>query len=197
MNLIQRLSNSLFSQTQFILTSVSVLAVAGTILELSGGMWDAISHILREPEFFWTIQHITVYSGVAMIGVSGVFGFFLLIKKKIGGNLKKGITIIIIGSTMQLVAGYGDSLSHDMFGIDGLVSWSHQPLETGLVLSSLGAFLILSESHSQKFKKFLPVSIMTLIFSLCWIAFNLSLLLGSTIQCLPFYEIFSSGCAVL
>jgi len=89
MSLIQRLSNSFFSRTKFILLLVSMFAVFGTILELSGGMWDAVSHVLQEPEFFWTIQHIAVYSGVAMIGASAILGFFLLIKKKSYWNFEK------------------------------------------------------------------------------------------------------------
>jgi hypothetical protein len=197
MRLIQKLSNSLFSRTKVLLGLVSICAVFGTLLELSAGIWDAITHVLEEPEFFWSMQHIAVYSGVAMIGTSGIFGFLLMFKKKINGTLKKGIKIIIIGSILQISAGYADSLSHDLFGIDGLVSLSHQPLELGLVLSALGAFLILSDPRTQNFSKFRPISIMTLILSISWIGFNLSLLLGNTILCLPFYEIFSSGCAIL
>ncbi len=197
MSLIQKLSNSLFSRTKVLLGLVSIFAVFGTLLELSSGIWDATSHVLEEPEFFWSIQHIAVYCGVAMIATSGIFGFILMFKKKINGTLKKGIKIIIIGSILQISAGYADSLSHDLFGIDGLVSLSHQPLELGLVLSALGAFLILSDPRTQNFSKFRPISIMTLILSISWIGFNLSLLLGNTILCLPFYEIFSSGCAIL
>ena len=197
MKLIQKLTNSLFFRTKVLLGIVSFCAVFGTLLELSGGIWDATSHVLEEPEFFWSIQHIAVYCGVAMIVTSGIFGFILMFKKKINGTLKKGIIIIIIGSILQISAGYADSLSHDLFGIDGLVSLSHQPLELGLVLSALGAFLILSDPRTQNFSKFRPISIMTLILSISWIGFNLSLLLGNTILCLPFYEIFSSGCAIL
>jgi len=197
MRLIQKLTNSLFFRTKVLLGLVSIFAVFGTLLELSAGIWDAISHVLEEPEFFWSIQHIAVYCGVAMIGTSGIFGFILMFKKKINGTLKKGIKIIIIGSILQISAGYADSLSHDLFGIDGLVSLTHQPLELGLVLSALGAFLILSDPKTKNFSKFRPISIMTLILSISWIGFNLSLLLGNTILCLPFYEIFSSGCAIL
>lgn len=197
MHLIQKLTNSLFFRTKVLLGIVSLFAVFGTLLELSSGIWDATSHVLEEPEFFWSIQHIAVYCGVAMIVTSGIFGFILMFKKKINGTLKKGIKIIIIGSILQISAGYADSLSHDLFGIDGLVSLSHQPLELGLVLSALGAFLILSDPRTQNFSKFRPISIMTLILSISWIGFNLSLLLGNTILCLPFYEIFSSGCAIL
>ena len=182
---------------------VSLFAVFGTLLELSSGIWDATSHVLEEPEFFWSIQHIAVYCGVAMIVTSGIFGFILMFKKKINGTLKKGIIIIIIGSILQISAGYADSLSHDLFGIDGLVSLSHQPLELGLVLSALGAFLILSDPRTQNFSKFRPISIMTLILSIIWIGFNLSLLLGNTIfvfhfmkffhQVVPFYNFLTFG----
>ena len=197
MRLIQKLTNSLFFRTKVLLGIVSLFAVFGTLLELSSGIWDATSHVLEEPEFFWSIQHIAVYCGVAMIVTSGIFGFILIFKKQINGTLKKGIIIIIIGSILQISAGYADSLSHDLFGIDGLVSLSHQPLELGLVLSALGAFLILSDPRTKNFSKFRPISIMTLILSISWIGFNLSLLLGNTVLCLPFYEIFSSGCAIL
>jgi len=197
MRIIQKLSSTILSKTPEFLLLLSILAVFGTILELTGGIWDAVSHIMREPEFFWTIQHVSVYTGVAMISSSGILGGILLAKKTVSGNLKRGIIIIIIGSVTQISAGYVDSLSHDVYGIDGLLSWSHQPLEFGLVLSALGGFLILTELKGDGYKKLRTVSIFALIFSLCWIGFNLSLLVGSTILCLPIYEIFSSGCAIL
>jgi len=132
-----------------------------------------------------------------MIGTSSIFGSILLLKKKVSGNLKKGIKIIIIGSVIQISAGYADSISHDVFGNDGLLSWSHQPLEIGLILSSLGGFIILCDPRLEKFSKILPISITTLILSIMWVGFNLSLLMGGTILCVLIYEIFSSGCAIL
>ena len=197
MSLIQKLSSSILLRRQTLLEIISLLAVFGSLLEIIGGIWDATSHILREPELFWTIQHVAVYTGVAMIASSGILGVIFLITKKIIGNLKRGLQIIIIGSVLQVSAGYADSLSHDLFGIDGLVSWSHQPLEIGLLLSALGGFLIMTVMKNQKFKKLLPVSILTLIFSISWLGFNLSLIFASPVLCTLVYEIFSSGCAVL
>ena len=197
MSLIQKLSYSIFLRTEIFFTIITLLAVFGSLLEITGGIWDATSHILREPEFFWTIQHATVYSGVAMIASSGILGSIFLIKKKNDRNLKRGLQIIIIGSVLQVSAGYADSLSHDIFGIDGLVSWSHQPLEIGLLLSALGGFLMMTVIKNQKLKKLLPVSILTLIFSISWLGFNLSLIFASPVLCILVYEIFSSGCAVL
>jgi len=197
MSLIQKLSSSILLRRQTLLEIISLLAVFGSLLEITGGIWDATSHILREPELFWTIQHVAVYTGVAMIASSGILGAIFLITKKVTGNLKRGLQIIIIGSVLQVSAGYADSLSHDLFGIDGLVSWSHQPLEIGLLLSALGGFLIMTVIKNQKFKKLLPVSILTLIFSISWLGFNLSLIFASPVLCTLVYEIFSSGCAVL
>ena len=197
MSLIQKLSSSILLRKQTLLEIISLLAVFGSLLEITGGIWDATSHILREPELFWTIQHVAVYTGVAMIAISGILGAIFLITKKVDGNLKRGLQIIIIGSALQVSAGYADSLSHDLFGIDGLVSWSHQPLEIGLLLSALGGFLIMTVIKNQKFKKLLPVSILTLIFSISWLGFNLSLIFASPVLCTLVYEIFSSGCAVL
>jgi hypothetical protein len=197
MSLIQKLSSSILIRREALLEIISLLAVFGSFLEITAGMWDATSHILREPESFWTIQHVAVYTGVAMIAGSGILGAIFLITKKVTGNLKRGLQIIIIGSALQVSAGYADSLSHDLFGIDGLVSWSHQPLEIGLLLSALGGFLIMTVMKNQKFKKLLPVSILTLIFSISWLGFNLSLIFASPVLCTLVYEIFSSGCAVL
>jgi len=196
LHLIQKLSNSL-SNPRTIVKLVSLLAVFGTLVELSAGLWDAASHMLQEPELFWTVQHVAVYSGVGMIASSGILGSILLMKKFVIGNLKMGIKIIIIGSIIQISAGFADSISHEVFGIDGLISWSHQPLEFGLILSALGGFLILTNIKDKKFRKILPVSIITLILSISWIGFNLSLPLGGIVLCLPAYEIFSSGCAIL
>lgn len=193
--IIQKLSNKLTPNR--LVGIVSILAIFGTVVMISGGVWDAISHALQEPEFFWTIQHVTVYSGVAMTSSAGILGSILIIKKQSSGILKKGIKIVIIGAAIQIVAGLGDSISHDVFGIDGLVSWSHQPLEFGLVLSALGGFLIIKSINNQGLKKILPFSIMTLILAISWLGFNLSLLVGGTILCLPVYELFSSGCAIL
>jgi hypothetical protein len=197
MSLIQKLSSSILLRREALLEIISLLAVFGSFLEITAGIWDATSHILREPELFWTIQHVAVYTGVAMIVGSGILGTIFLITKKVTGNLKIGLQIIIIGSALQVSAGYADSLSHDLFGIDGLVSWSHQPLEIGLLLSALGGFLIMTVMKNQKFKKLLPVSILTLIFSISWLGFNLSLIFASPVLCTLVYEIFSSGCAVL
>ncbi|MBT8251623.1 MAG: hypothetical protein KJO99_02155 [Nitrosopumilus sp.] len=197
MKLIARLSNSTFTKSSTLVSLVSILAVIGPIVIVSAGFWDAISHLQKEPEFFWSPSHIVVYFGVSMTTCAGIMGSILIIRKSVHGLLKTGIKLVIVGSVLQIISGFGDSLSHDLFGIDGLISWSHQPLELGLVLASLGAVLILKNREHTKLKIFLPFSIVAFLFFSTWLIFNLVLIFGHTIQCIQIYEIFSSGCSIL
>ena len=197
MKLIQRISNLSIAKSGTILSLVSILAVIGPIMVVSAGFWDAISHLQKEPEFFWSPSHIVVYTGVSLTSCAAIMGGMLMLRKSLHGSLKTGIKIVIAGSIIQIISGFGDSLSHDLFGIDGLISWSHQPLEFGLVLASLGGVLILKNREHTKLRLFLPFSIVAFLFFTTWLIFNLFLLFGHTIQCIPIYEIFSSGCSIL
>ena len=197
MKLIQRLSDSTLAKSSTLVSFVSILAVIGPVVIVSAGFWDAISHLQKEPEFFWSPSHMVVYTGVSMTACGAIMGCMLIIRKSVHGSLKTGIKLVIVGSILQIVSGFGDSLSHDVFGIDGLVSWSHQPLEFGLVLASLGGVLILKNREHTRLKVFLPFSIVTFLFFTIWLSFNLVLIFGHTIQCIPVYEIFSSGCSIL
>ncbi|WP_316506624.1 hypothetical protein [Nitrosopumilus sp.] len=197
MKLIQRISNSRLARPGIIISFVSIFAVIGPVVVVSAGFWDAISHLQKEPEFFWSSSHILVYTGVSMTGLAAVTGLILILKKSVHGSLKTGIKLVIAGSIIQAISGFGDSLSHEVFGIDGLISWSHQPLEFGLVLASLGGFLIIKNREHTKLGVFLPFSIIAFLFFTIWLLFNLVIIFGHTIQCIPVYEIFSSGCAIL
>ena len=197
MRLIQHISNSSFAKPAILISIVSILAVLGPIVVVSAGFWDAISHLQKEPEFFWSTPHIIIYTGVSLSTSAAILGFVLLCKNKVKGSLKTGIKLVIIGSIIQVVSGFGDSISHEIFGIDGLISWSHQPLEIGLVLASLGAVLILKNRENTRLKIILPFSIVAFLFFTIWLAFNIVLIFGHVIQCIPVYEIFSSGCAIL
>ena len=186
---------SLASNSQLVI--ISILAVIGPILILVAGIWDAINHIQNSPEFFWSDPHIVVYSGVFMVAIAAVFSINLLMKNSIHGILKRGMQLVIIGSVMQIISGFGDSISHDVFGIDGLLSLTHQPLEIGIVLSALGGFLIIKARQNSNLKVFLPFSIVTFLLVTSWLGFNFALYFGHYVQCIPIHLIFSSGCSVL
>jgi len=197
MKLIQRISNCILAKPATLASIVLIFAVIGPVVIVSAGFWDAISHLQQEPEFFWSIQHIIVYTGVSMTSCAALIGCILLFRRSVHRSLKTGIILVITGSVIQLISGFADSLSHDIFGIDGLISWSHQPLELGLVLASLGGVLILKNREHTKLKVLLPFSIVAFLFLTTWLIFNLFLIFGHTIQCIPVYEIFSSGCSIL
>ena len=135
MKLIQKITNSAFVKPSVVISFVSILAVIGPVVVVSAGFWDAISHLQKEPEFFWSPSHIVVYAGVSMTSCAALLGAIMMFRKSIHGSLKTGIKLVVVGSIIQIFSGFGDSLSHELFGIDGLISWSHQPLEFGLVLA--------------------------------------------------------------
>ena len=196
-NLLYKVSNHLCLESNSQLSIISILAVTGPVIILLAGIWDAINHIQNEPEFFWSDPHIVVYAGVTLVAIAALFSVNLLIKNSIQGILKRGLQLVIIGSIMQIVSGFGDSISHDIFGIDGLLSYTHQPLEIGIVLSALGGFLIVKSHQNSNLKLFLPFAIVTFLLMTAWLAFNFALYFGHYIQCIPIHLIFSSGCSVL
>lgn len=195
--LLEKVSNRLCLKSNSQLSIISILAVTGPLVILVAGIWDAINHIQNSPEFFWSDPHIVVYAGVTLVAVASLFSINLLIKNSINGILKRGLQLVIVGSIMQIVSGFGDSISHDMFGIDGLLSLTHQPLEIGIVLSALGGFLIIKSRQNTNLNAFLPFSIVTFLLMTTWLAFNFALYFGHYIQCMPIHLIFSSGCSVL
>ena len=195
--LIEKVSDRLCLKSNTQLSIISILAVIGPLVILVAGIWDAINHIQNSPEFFWSDPHIVVYAGVTLVAVASLFSINLLIKNSINGILKRGLQLVIVGSIMQIVSGFGDSISHDMFGIDGLLSLTHQPLEIGIVLSALGGFLIIKSRQNTNLNAFLPFSIVTFLLMTTWLAFNFALYFGHYIQCMPIHLIFSSGCSVL
>ena len=188
--LLEKVSNRLYLKSNSQLTIISILAVTGPLVILIAGIWDAINHIQNEPEFFWSDPHIVVYTGVTMVAIASIFSINLLRKNSIHGILKRGLQLVIIGSIIQVISGFGDSISHDMFGIDGLLSLTHQPLEIGIVLSALGGFLIIKSRQNTNLKTFLPFSIVTFLLMTTWLAFNFALYFGHYVQCMPIHLIF-------
>jgi hypothetical protein len=170
------------------------LSVLGTFAVLLGGIWDSASHALKVPDHFWTIQHVTVYSGVTLVALSAAFGTLISLKNK---KIIMGITMLLIGSMMQLGGGYLDYNFHEIYGIDGLVTASHLTIESGLLLTSIAGFFTISKFSYNKIKIIVPFSIVNILFSCTWIGFNLALLIGATMLCIPVYELFSSGCSVM
>jgi len=195
--ILEKVSDRLTISSKTQLSVIAILAVLGPLVILTAGVWDAVNHIQNTPEFFWSDPHIIVYTGVSMVAIAALFSVNILKRNSVMGIMKKGMLLVIVGSVIQIVSGFGDSLSHDLFGIDGLISLTHQPLEIGIVLSALGGFLIIKSRQNSSLRAFLPFSIVTFLLMTSWLAFNFALYFGYYIQCIPIHLIFSSGCSVL
>jgi len=194
MTISQVIHDSFLARQKDILFIISILSIFGTFAVLLGGIWDSASHALKVPDSFWTIQHVTVYSGVIVVTLSATFGTMISLKNK---KIIFGITLLLIGSLLQLGGGYVDYNFHEIYGIDGLVTSSHLTIESGLLLTSIGGFLTISKFGYYKAKKIVPFAIVNVLFSVTWISFNLALLIGATMLCIPVYDLFSSGCSVM
>ena len=196
MRLLSGSHKSFLFRSELLSYMISILATCGTFIVLIGGVWDASSHELRIPDTFWTVQHMTIYAGASIVALAAVLGVLAIVK---GGNKKihGAITIIIVGTLAQLLGGYFDYNFHTKYGIDGLVTPSHLTVETGLLLSAIGGMIMISKIRKTWLKALIPISIITVLLSASWIGFNLSLLLGAVLECVPVYQLFSSGCAVM
>src|SRR5690349_21744530 len=116
MKILPMLYGSFLSKQNTVLLIISTLAILGTFTVLLGGIWDSVSHALRVPENFWTIQHITIYTGAGIVVSSAALGTLISLKNK---KFNREIMVILIGATMQLGGGYVDYSFHEIYGIDG------------------------------------------------------------------------------
>ena len=181
----------------YLIKIVAVLAVIGGPVTLVSIMWDAGMHVLREPETFWSIQHVAVYTGVSFIVSSAILGSALLIKYQFSKKTSIGIKFLVAGAVMLIASGYADSVSHEIFGNGELVSIPHIFLESSPALGALGSFILLKEISSEKLKRLIPISTIIAFLAIMSIGFNLLMIFGGEVLCIAVYGFFSSGCAIL
>ena len=185
-------------QQNFLLATIAVLAIFGTMLEIISLVWDSSSHITQDTDEFWRIHHIAVYSGAGMITISALIGLKFLIKRHPNNKIRNGIKLIIIGTGVQLFSGYMDSISHYFYGIDGKISITHTfGLEASLIPVAIGGFIILIQLDNVKIKKLIPFAIFTILTAIFPVFFDVVLLIAGPIICAHVFEIVSYGCAIL
>jgi hypothetical protein len=116
-----------------------VIGTLGAFLQIGGTSWDVTSHLMLEPETFFTPSHTVLYSGIGLLVLSaGIGGFVLFRNKEIGGkSYTVAFKLLIVGSAVSLVAGPSDFLWHEEFGVDGLLSPPHLALITGMLINSV------------------------------------------------------------
>jgi hypothetical protein len=119
--------------------AILIMATAGAFLQIGGTSWDITSHIMQEPETFFTPSHTVLYTGVGLLTIAAGIGSILLIKNKKlrTKSYATAFKLLIIGSTISLVAGPSDFLWHEAYGVDGLLSPPHLALATGMLINSI------------------------------------------------------------
>lgn len=154
--------------TPKILTFVLVISLFGSVLEIWGGSWDITSHALGAPESFFTPPHAVLYSGVGISLIAAITALVMVVKDKeiLQKSFSLGLKLIIIGSIIQIVAGPGDYLWHELFGTDGLLSPTHLTLITGILIQSVGIIIGLTRMIQYNFKVTKPS--ITVGFSALW-----------------------------
>ena len=135
-------SNRTYSATKIGLLSLTI-ATAGAFLQIGGTSWDVTSHLMTEPETFFTPSHAVLYAGISLLTIAaGIGGFVLIRNKEIRRiSLATGFKLLIIGSMVSLAAGPSDFLWHEAFGVDGLLSPPHLALITGMLINSIAVVL--------------------------------------------------------
>ena len=47
--------------------AILVIATAGAFLQIGGASWDITTHIMEQPETFFTPSHTVLYTGVGLL----------------------------------------------------------------------------------------------------------------------------------
>ena len=81
--MLSRLNSKIFLQNIVELyLLIFILATLGSIMQISGTSWDITSHLMFEPESFFTPSHTLLYSGIGLIIIATVLITHLYIKNK-------------------------------------------------------------------------------------------------------------------
>jgi hypothetical protein len=179
--------HSVFSKkhNMTILMIMLIMASCGSILQIAGTSWDVTSHVMEQPETFFTPSHAALYIGVGLLAVPAGTSVILLIRNANlrGSSVATSLKLLIIGSIISLVAGPSDFLWHETFGVDGLLSPPHLALITGMLINSIGTVLglarivvlITSPSRQRLIRAAMIPAFAALWFTTTWYVYMFSL----------------------
>lgn len=126
------------------------IASMGSILQIIGGNWDVTSHLLLQPETFFTPSHTLLYGGILLLSISALIAVFFFKKENEIRNdpLSLSLKFLIIGSALSIVSGPSDFVWHGVFGVDGFLSPTHLLLISGMLINSIGTVMGLIRMNS-------------------------------------------------
>lgn len=168
-----------------IIVAILITATCGSFLQIAGTSWDVTSHIMQEPETFFTPSHTVLYTGVVLLTLAAGIGGVLLFRNKElrGKSFAIAFKLLIIGSAVSLVAGPSDFLWHETFGVDGLLSPPHSALITGMLINAVATVVglarisihIPSPSKQRLIKAAMVPAFAALWFTTTWYVYMFSL----------------------
>jgi hypothetical protein len=168
-----------------IIVAILITATFGSFLQIAGTSWDVTSHIMQEPETFFTPSHTVLYTGVVLLTLAAGIGGVLLFRNKElrGKSFAIAFKLLIIGSAVSLVAGPSDFLWHETFGVDGLLSPPHSALITGMLINAVATVVglarisihIPSPSKQRLIKAAMVPAFAALWFTTTWYVYMFSL----------------------
>lgn len=179
--------NDIFSKKHSMTTIITMLIIAtcGSFLQIAGTSWDVTSHIMQEPETFFTPSHTVLYAGVGLLTIAaGTSGFLLIRNNELRGrSFATPLKLLIIGSTISLAAGPSDFLWHESFGVDGLLSPPHLALITGMLINAVATVVglarigvhVTSSSRQRLIKAAMVPAFAALWFTTIWYVYMFSL----------------------
>lgn len=179
--------NDIFSKKHNMTAIITMLIIAtcGSFLQIAGTSWDVTSHIMQEPETFFTPSHTVLYAGVGLLTIAaGTSGFLLIRNNELRGrSFATPMKLLIIGSTISLVAGPSDFLWHETFGVDGLLSPPHLALITGMLINAVATVVglarigvhVTSPSRQRLIKAAMVPAFAALWFTTIWYVYMFSL----------------------
>lgn len=91
-----------------------LIGLVGVALSMWGQKQDITSHLLRIPETFFTPSHMVLYTGVGISVISALLSIAVIIRKRNSGGKPfiLGSKLVIVGATLQIIAGPGDFYWH-------------------------------------------------------------------------------------
>ncbi len=153
--------------------AILIIATVGAFIQTEGASWDVTSHLLRRPETFFTPSHTMLYAGIGLFVIAAAISANLLLKNKEvrTKSFSTALKLLVIGSTVSIVAGPSDFLWYQLFGVDGLLSPTHLTLITGMLINSIAVVLGLARIlvHLQTENQRLIKAIMVPAFAAMWL----------------------------
>jgi hypothetical protein len=165
--------------------AILITATVGAFIQTEGASWDVTSHLLRRPETFFTPSHTMLYAGIGLFVIAAAISANLLLKNKEVRikSFSTALKLLVIGSTVSIVAGPSDFLWHQLFGVDGLLSPTHLTLITGMLINSIAVVLGLArilvhlqtENHKRLIKAIMVPAFAAMWLTMIWYVYMFAL----------------------